>query len=213
MHKLFREWHESSASRATPTCSRPSRCRCQGLVGLVKEYPDDEALLEELHGTYAMRRRCRSRSSTRRRSALPEPPPTDRPINPYAVSLDPQKWEADGLFESPGITIEQARAAIVGLDGLWDSSLALPAARLRALAAHPPASLAAHPPASLAAHPPASPGPPPGVAGGPPPGVAGGPPPGVIRPGGPPPGVAGGPPPGVAGGPPPGVAGGPPPGL
>lgn len=96
--------------------------------------------------------------------ALPEGPPVDRPINPYALSLDPQRWESDGLFEPPGIPIEQARAAIVGLDGLWDSSLAF--------AGGPPPGVG---------------GPPPGV-GGPPPGVAGGPPPGV---GGPPPGVAG----------------------
>jgi hypothetical protein len=32
---------------------------------------------------------------------LPDPPER-RPINPYAISMDPSRWEADGLFDASG---------------------------------------------------------------------------------------------------------------
>ncbi len=164
MHKLFREWHELERKPRDPDMLSTFPVLVSGLVGLIKEYPNDEALLEELrtnvHNAEAMSVAIFNQAA----KALPEPPPADRPINPYAVGLDPQRWEADGLFESPGITIEQAREAIVGLDGLWDSSLAL-----------------------VGGPPPGAGGPPPGVGGGPPPGVGGGPPPGAG--GSPPPGL------------------------
>ncbi|MGA2164017.1 MAG: tryptophan 7-halogenase [Solirubrobacteraceae bacterium] len=167
MHKLFREWHELERKPRDPDMLATFPVLVSGLVGLVKEYPDDEALLEELRTQVRNAEAMAVAIFNQAAKALPEGgPPTDRPLNPYALSLDPQRWEADGLFEAPGIAIEQARAAIVGLDGLWDSSLAL--------AGGPPPGVGG--------------GPPPGVAGGPPPGVAGGSPPGA---GGPPAGVAG----------------------
>ena len=35
-------------------------------------------------------------------------------IDPYAVGLDPDRWEADGLFDGSGMTIEEARASPAG---------------------------------------------------------------------------------------------------
>jgi len=131
-------------------------------------------------------------------AVLDEKPDPGRPVNPYKVSLRPERWEEDGLYDDQaGLTLEQARS-------------------LTALPGGPPGGAGPHqmggPPPGIGGPPPGIGGPPPGI-GGPPPGI-GGPPPGIGGPppgiGGPPPGV-GGPPPGV-GGPPPGV-GGPPPGL
>lgn len=48
-------------------------------------------------------------------SALPEPPPHDRPVNSYAVGLDPARWEADGLFSEPGLTLAEAMDVVDGL--------------------------------------------------------------------------------------------------
>ena len=39
-------------------------------------------------------------------------PGEDEKINPYAVSLDPGRWEADGLFDGEGLTVD--RGAAVG---------------------------------------------------------------------------------------------------
>lgn len=43
----------------------------------------------------------------------------ERPINPYAIGLDPGRWEGDGLFEEPGLTLEQANAQAFGIQTLW----------------------------------------------------------------------------------------------
>lgn len=47
---------------------------------------------------------------------LPEPPDPSRAINPLAVSLKPDQWEADGLFSEDGITLEQAVKVIPGIE-------------------------------------------------------------------------------------------------
>jgi hypothetical protein len=36
-------------------------------------------------------------------------PGEDTKINPYAVGLDPARWEADGLFDGTGLTVKEAR--------------------------------------------------------------------------------------------------------
>jgi flavin-dependent dehydrogenase len=178
MHRLFREWNELEHKQRGGAMPPPFLVLIQGLVGLVKPYENDEALREELRsqvrncealGTAIFAEACK---------ALPQQPPRDVPINLLAASMDPARWEADGMFDGTGCSIEQARQICDGIDPIWYDDA-------------PHAVL----------------GPPPGGGpGGPPPGVGGpgGPPPGVGGPGGPPPGVGGpgGPPPGV-GGPPP----------
>jgi hypothetical protein len=67
-------------------------------TALAKEYPDEDAVREELHEQLVGSEELAVEIFRRAVKALPEPPPTDAPINPYAVGLDPQKWEADGLF-------------------------------------------------------------------------------------------------------------------
>ena len=133
----------------------------EALVGVVRDFPSDDALREKIRGDVRAAERLAVALFGRASSVLPDPPPTDRPINPYAVGLDPKRWEQDGIFEAPGITIDEAREAIPGLDALWDDSVRVPL------------------------------GPPPGMGpGGPPPGAGGppggGPPTGA---GGPPPSV------------------------
>ena len=40
--------------------------------------------------------------------ALDQRPDLERPINPYAVGLRPERWEEDGLYEEPGLTAAEA---------------------------------------------------------------------------------------------------------
>jgi flavin-dependent dehydrogenase len=40
-------------------------------------------------------------------------------VNPYAVGLDPERWEEDGLFDAPGLTLEQAKARAEGIETIW----------------------------------------------------------------------------------------------
>jgi flavin-dependent dehydrogenase len=49
---------------------------------------------------------------------LPDPPDPERPINPQVISLDPQKWEEEGLFveQGSGMTLAQALELIPGIE-------------------------------------------------------------------------------------------------
>lgn len=55
--------------------------------------------------------------------ALPDPPER-RPINPYAISMDPSRWEADGLFDADEIESPVDIDAELG-DYRWFSEAAL----------------------------------------------------------------------------------------
>ena len=41
------------------------------------------------------------------------------PVNPYAISLEPDKWEQDGLFSGEGISPREARKLVKGLQFAW----------------------------------------------------------------------------------------------
>jgi hypothetical protein len=47
---------------------------------------------------------------------LPEPPDENRPINPLAISLHPDRWEQDGLYADDGISLVQAREMLPGIE-------------------------------------------------------------------------------------------------
>ena len=61
--------------------------------------------------------------------ALPDgAPDEDVTINPYAVSLDPDRWEADGLFNGEGISVTEARQTpAAGMETLFMEAIAQPA--------------------------------------------------------------------------------------
>ena len=46
-------------------------------------------------------------------------PVADRAINPYAITLDPGRWEADGLFEGQTMTVDEALSKTEGIESLW----------------------------------------------------------------------------------------------
>ena len=47
---------------------------------------------------------------------LPEPPDESRPVNPLAISLQPARWEADGLYAEDGITLARAVEMLPGIE-------------------------------------------------------------------------------------------------
>jgi hypothetical protein len=46
---------------------------------------------------------------------LPDPPDPKRPINALAISLQPEKWEEEGLFDDDGMTLAQALELLPGV--------------------------------------------------------------------------------------------------
>ena len=56
------------------------------------------------------------------------PPGEDEKINPYAISLDPDRWEADGLFNGDGLSLVEARQTpAAGMENLFMEAIATPA--------------------------------------------------------------------------------------
>jgi flavin-dependent dehydrogenase len=47
---------------------------------------------------------------------LPEKPGDDVTINSAAISLDPSRWESDGLFNGEGMSLNQAKEILVGIE-------------------------------------------------------------------------------------------------
>ena len=54
-------------------------------------------------------------------------PDEDAKINPYAIGLDPDRWEADGLFDGSGVSLAGTRERTQGLEHLWMEGIAQPA--------------------------------------------------------------------------------------
>jgi flavin-dependent dehydrogenase len=55
-------------------------------------------------------------------------PGVDEKINPYAVSLNPDRWEADGLFDGSGMSLSEARQSpAAGVENLFMEAIAQPA--------------------------------------------------------------------------------------
>jgi flavin-dependent dehydrogenase len=124
MHKLFREWHELLGHKARPAAfGKPLPITMAGLHAMVTDFPNDDALREELSREIANLEALAVAIFHEAAKALPEPPPTDKPVNPYAVGLKPETWEADGLFSEPGLTLEQATGPARGIAAVWDDSV------------------------------------------------------------------------------------------
>jgi flavin-dependent dehydrogenase len=122
MHKLVREWHEIEHKPRAPVAPPAFAVLVQGLFGLVKEYSDDDALIDALREQVRNSEALAVAILERAARALEESLPSDRAINPYLVSLSPAQWQDDGLFADGGMTVEQAREIVDGIDGIWDTT-------------------------------------------------------------------------------------------
>jgi flavin-dependent dehydrogenase len=137
MYELFRRWNVLERKIRPPAFLGAIPVTISGLQGLVKEFPDDEALREELRIHVRNAEAMAVAMFHRAAAALPEAPPAERPVNPYAVGLDPDAWEADGLFDASGLALEEAKRIVTGIDSTWDDSVdpfegaELPAAEAR----------------------------------------------------------------------------------
>jgi hypothetical protein len=122
LYKMFREWNELETPVREPTMPPPMRTMIEGVIGLMKPYPDDDALRQEIRDEVRKAEAFAVALFDVATQALPERPDMSRPINPYAVGLNPQTWEADGLYDEPGMGLEEAREISIGIDGLWHGS-------------------------------------------------------------------------------------------
>jgi flavin-dependent dehydrogenase len=130
LEAMFREWHELE-SREWRRAMVPT----QGFPAMFERHTDmvagfdDEQLkarmaanadLLEAYGVLAFARAARNLGDAA--------PGDDQKINPAAISLDPSRWEADGLFDGSGMTIAEARESPAGgMEKLFMEAIAQPA--------------------------------------------------------------------------------------
>jgi flavin-dependent dehydrogenase len=137
--RLFREWHELNVGGTPPLHPPIIKPSIEAMIGLVKPLPDDDALRGELQLQIRNQEAFLIAVFAQALKAVPDAPVIDGPVNPLAVGLDPSKWEANGLLDGSGLTIEDARGLCPGIDAFWDPTA--PAPRLG-----PPQGVGAGPP-------------------------------------------------------------------
>jgi hypothetical protein len=126
---MFREWLELGAREYhdayVPTTGFPG----MGLrhVELVAGF-DDDALKAKIEEDLKLYEAVTVWIFHRAAETLGDrAPDAETAINPYAISLDPDRWEQDGLFSGDGMTLEAAREVATGIDILSLEATAKPA--------------------------------------------------------------------------------------
>jgi flavin-dependent dehydrogenase len=129
LEKMYREWNhlENREWRRAivPTAAFPGMY--QRHVDMAGDF-DDEGLRGRLTATAELMEGFAVMAFHRAAQNLGDAAPgEDEKINPYAVSLDPDRWEADGLFNGQGMTLAEARQSeAAGLANLYMEAVAQP---------------------------------------------------------------------------------------
>ncbi len=117
---LFIRWHELSTAEEGPA-SYISTTKVPGVGDLQRQLKhrveDEEALKQMMRANAELLRAFAVLIFHEASKSLPEAqrPPEDARIRPEAMTLDPARWEQDGLFGDDGLTVAEARTRIPGL--------------------------------------------------------------------------------------------------
>jgi flavin-dependent dehydrogenase len=126
---LFRQWHELEEREYRRAMIRPQNFppMFERHTDMIAGYGDEQikarlgetADIMEAMAVIIFHRAARNLGDVA--------PAEDRKINPYAVSLDPDRWEADGLFNGQGLTLAEARqTSAAGVENLFMEAIAQP---------------------------------------------------------------------------------------
>jgi hypothetical protein len=128
LEQLFRDWlplAEREWRRAfVPTTGFPG----MGLrhVELVAGF-DDEALKAKIAENARLMEAVAVWIFHKAAESLGEDAPDQNAtINPYAIGMDPSRWEQDGLLDGSGMTLAEAREVATGIDNLSIEAVAQP---------------------------------------------------------------------------------------
>ena len=126
---LFRDWFRAGAKEYHRAFVAPTGFPSMGLrhVELVSGF-DDDALAEKIAENADLYEAVAVLIFHKACESLPDgPPDPEAKINPAAISLDPDRWEADGLFDGSGKTVAEANERAPGIENLWLDRVAQPA--------------------------------------------------------------------------------------
>ena len=115
---FFREWHQLDqrewqgvsvlTDKFTPEHERQNR--------LARSYDDDAEFKRDFEENMRLVEAAVVVMFHWAAQLLPEQPPEDARINPQAISLQPDRWEADGLFSDDGISYVEALQLLPGIE-------------------------------------------------------------------------------------------------
>ena len=124
VERMIREWHALEQTEAEGVLVRPAEFEYIGQVmgDLAASRDQRGAAFDEaaLRDKIAERMRKLEAAAVtlfgEAASQLPEGSiDPDAKINPYAVGLEPERWDADGLFDGSGMTVAEASAEARGI--------------------------------------------------------------------------------------------------
>jgi hypothetical protein len=112
MQELFKQWHEledrhEEIPEEAPLAKLIRPMMFSAFADLVQPKDDDE-LREEISQQVPRAEALAVFIFGQAAEALDQRPDFERPINAYAVSLRPERWDADGLYAEPGVTLSEA---------------------------------------------------------------------------------------------------------
>jgi flavin-dependent dehydrogenase len=119
MQEFFREWHALDGRSYTDTFVTLFPHLIQ-ISDELDDQLDDEALIAKATRDREVMEAFAITVFEKAARLLPDVKiDLKTPVNPYAISLDPQRWEADGLFDGSGISPREARKLVKGLQFAW----------------------------------------------------------------------------------------------
>ena len=129
LEQMFRDWFAVGAKEYHRAFVAPTGFPSMGLrhVELAAGF-DDEALKAKIAEDADLLEGVAVAIFHKAAESLPEGgPDPDAKISPYALGLDPERWEADGLFSDDGLTLAEANERAPGIEALWLDRVAQPA--------------------------------------------------------------------------------------
>jgi hypothetical protein len=121
MEEVFKEWHRLSSPEQHPGWVSPNGIPPLHSLqqNLGKTFGDDELQKMFVDNTEFLR----GLAVLIFHQAVQALPDTtideDQPINPLAISLNPARWEEDGLFDESGMSLARAREVAAGVEEYW----------------------------------------------------------------------------------------------
>ena len=119
MQQLFRDWHALDQTQYEGVSVLSKELEpyvwAQEEIGLAGS---DEELLERAHRKVETIKALAVWIFHKAARNLPDPPDENVAINPLAISLQPEQWEADGLFSDEGLTLAQALEQLPGIEDM-----------------------------------------------------------------------------------------------
>jgi hypothetical protein len=127
---LFREWHELEEREYRRAMIQPKLfpALLERHKDMIAGYDDDQIKVRLAETADLMEAMAVIIFHRAARNLGDAAPGEDEKINPYAVSLDPERWEQDGLFSGRGWTLAEARqTGAAGVENLFMEAVATPA--------------------------------------------------------------------------------------